>query len=1240
MSRNHALLIGTANYQDPAYTPLAAVRADVHYLSQVLEMPSVGRFEDCVRVEDSTKTAIMQSVESFLAEREADELVVLYLSGHGVYETEDGQLYYVAADTSADQVQSTAVKASFITEQLEACAARRKVLLLDCCFSGAAVQGFRSKGGGGGRAGGGSPPAVEASGVYVITASHHWEESFTSDPGEPSQFTQALVRGLHTGQGDLDGDGRVSADDLFRYVSRELKKAPADRRQTPTKSSLSVTGDIFLANSAVGRQIPALKPLPADAFSVDADGKGVATSQYVTPVTAVYDDKAFLESDWPKLLDYYLDCLRHEEAGDAFLQLPGSTPARAIWPGGQESLLSGAAAAVPAPAEIVELAEQAQEDGSELWYGYPTVVVFDGNKQKCAPLIMQQIELVRDAQGRSTVVAAGPAVPHAKLILERLGKDEGLELLAGYRPSWRPGFRDEMVRDLRALLDELALADTEHLDPGALGDGATLRARHEGARNLAVVFAARSSQATSAQLVKDYQKIRTSVGQIPGTALGALSCREETDPAAEAAVQIVAPLALNEGQEAVIRAAMSRKLTVATGPPGTGKSQLIVNAVATARAAGLTVLVASTNNKAVDEVWERAEQLAPGLLVRTGSRSGERDNVEDELAGLAHLTGVSRPPVSSQTRRGELRNALRELNTAREHLGEVAERERTLSDVARRRHVYTETRRCDPVALAAAFGEDSALDRWCSAAQRVATTSFFGAWRRRRVLRRLSGLPVQVATAEEFGALLAFARDEALWRRVRRLADAQPTDAELAAGMRAAERQTQSAAQDLMDTLVREEAGPARQLLHERIEAVRSSSPAQWATLDKLLPSVSGWAVTARSARRFRDRPGLFDLVIVDEASQCSTLDVLPLLFRAKRALVIGDPMQLPHITQIQPPQEASARESAGVRASWLEEHRLGHRAYSSFHAAAGASGGPLLLDEHFRCHPDIVGISNRYCYANRLTVLTDPRTLRRLDGVGALQWLDVQGAAQPGRNGSWINTAEAERVHIAVERLLGRLPAAATIGVVTPFRAQKELIAQRWAREPRVRVGTVHTFQGGQQDVMLLSLVAGPRMRASAVSWLKREVNLWNVAITRARSHLIVLGDEEFWSRGGGIAGALQDAAKGREAASSRSAAQEPWTQLVGDRFQKLLGDAFPDVLTDRDAVRDGYRCDFELRPGASPVPVQLDHGVGDDEDPARHLRLALTASGLVPGGIRVPEWEVWDGRLGRVAPVAQRPV
>ncbi|MEU4615316.1 caspase, EACC1-associated type [Streptomyces umbrinus] len=1225
MSRKHALLVGTAVYEDVNFPALPSVRADVHYLSQVLEMPAVGRYEKCVRVEDSSKAAIKQGVEQFLRDREPDELVVLYLSGHGAYDREDGQLYYVTTDTEADRLQQTALEASYVTDQLEKCAARRKVLLLDCCFSGSAVQGFRSKG----ASHSATAPVVEAGGVHVITASQHWEQAFTTDADQPSQFTRAMVEGLHSGQADLDGDGQVSANDLFRYISRDLRKAPDGRRQTPTQSSLQVTGDIYLADASTGRQIPALKPLPAGLTAV-TDSAGGVTPAPVKSTQAIHDDSAFTDTDWAGLLTYYQHCLEAENSTDQLLPLVGSDPPRAVWPAGEEVLLSGTEATVQAPERVVDLAELVHKDGVDLWYGYPVAVLYDGKRQVCAPLAMRQIEVERDPQGRSVVTPTGPIVLHPKLVLDRLGKDEGMELLAAYQPNWRPGFREDMVRDLRSLLQELGLPDTEHLDPGSLGDGSSLYAAHEGARNVAVVFAARPDSAATAQLMKDYRTLQRSVGQFADTALGAFTGRTDpgADGSAEQDVQVVAPLELNEGQEAVIRAAMVRRLTVATGPPGTGKSQLIVNAVATARAAGQTVLVASTNNKAVDEVWERCEALAPGLLVRTGNQAA----VEEELRTLEQLTRSVRPHQSSQIHRGELRNHLREQEALRRQLAEVARRERELADLGQLRFSYAEQHPGDPQTLATALGDDVSLGRWLRRARTAVRFGIFGGWLRSRCLRGLAPLSVQVAGRQDFADLLSFAEAEAAWRQKSIESDAAADDAQLLTMLRETDRRVRETAAALLRASVAEQATTARAAIHDRIEAVKSRSPRQWSSLERIMPQVSGWAVTARSPRRFRDRAALFDLVIVDEASQCSTPDVLPLLFRARRALVIGDPMQLQHITTLQPRQEAEAHRGAGLRASWLDEHRLEHRRYSSFHAAAQAAGRTLLLDEHFRCHPNIVGISNRHCYGGRLTVLTEPRSLRRLDGVDAVQWLDVVGTARRGGNGSWVNQEEAERVHLSVERLLKRLPEGSTVGVVTPFRAQKDLIAERWKHESRVRVGTVHTFQGGQQDVILLSLVAGARMRPSAVNWLCREVNLWNVAITRARSHLIVVGDRDFWSVRAGMPHALLDAAEDKAALSPFGAESGQQHELIGDRLQLLLTDEISGALLDRNVTTDGYPCDFDVRRGTGAAQVQLDHGASAGVEVARHLRLALSRAALLPNGVRLPAWHVWAGRAERV--------
>ena len=113
-------------------------------------------------------------------------------------------------------------------------------------------------------------------------------------------------------------------------------------------------------------------------------------------------------------------------------------------------------------------------------------------------------------------------------------------------------------------------------------------------------------------------------------------------------VVIVAPDLLNENQERVIRSAMNHRLTVAQGPPGTGKSQLVSALVATATAAGETVLVGSTNNRAVDEVTDRCTEIVgPGLIIRSGNK--------EHLAQEPRLVGeLLAAQIAARVRAGRL----------------------------------------------------------------------------------------------------------------------------------------------------------------------------------------------------------------------------------------------------------------------------------------------------------------------------------------------------------------------------------------------------------------------------------------------------------------------------------------------------------------------------------------------------------------------------------------------------------
>jgi len=236
----------------------------------------------------------------------------------------------------------------------------------------------------------------------------------------------------------------------------------------------------------------------------------------------------------------------------------------------------------------------------------------------------------------------------------------------------------------------------------------------------------------------------------------------------------------------------------------------------------------------------------------------------------------------------------------------------------------------------------------------------FGEWRRNRLLRR-AGVPgPHPDTAETCRALSDFTDAVARWEQLRSAAARTPPDDVLATDLDAAQTAVSAASTDLLRAATHTAAQDGQDKIHELMTALRESGNDRRRRADVLI-HVRGWAVTCQSARRFPLHPELFDLVVVDEASQCPIPHVVPLLFRARRALIVGDVMQLPHISGLSPRRDRGLRNRHSIGSAWVDERCQSVRRHSAFHAAQRAVSSSLLLDEHYRSHPEIaLGVSTR----------------------------------------------------------------------------------------------------------------------------------------------------------------------------------------------------------------------------------------------------------------------------------------
>ena len=282
------------------------------------------------------------------------------------------------------------------------------------------------------------------------------------------------------------------------------------------------------------------------------------------------------------------------------------------------------------------------------------------------------------------------------------------------------------------------------------------------------------------------------------------------------------------------------------------------------------------------------------------------------------------------------------------------------------------------------------------------------------------------------------------------------------------------------------------------------------------------WVTTAQSTRAIPLAPRLFDLVVIDEASQCTLTNLLPVIYRAKRLVVIGDPKQLPAITSMGRSEQSSLAAQFGVR-QYMDE--FGHAKNDLYSVAQNAlPGGPaevIMLEEHYRSDPLVIGFANRFVYQQALKLRRGPG--RTIDGIGVpgIYTLHVEG--DPRRSGgSWVNEREARAVADKVLALVAAGVNSATIGVVTPFAAQKFRI-QKLLEHPdsvaQVMADTAFGFQGDERDVIIFSaVIGGDSFPPGTARWVTEPPNLLNVALTRAKDFLYVVGNMHFATKQPGI--------------------------------------------------------------------------------------------------------------------------
>ncbi len=524
--------------------------------------------------------------------------------------------------------------------------------------------------------------------------------------------------------------------------------------------------------------------------------------------------------------------------------------------------------------------------------------------------------------------------------------------------------------------------------------------------------------------------------------------KQKTKPGNCAVNHQLVPGTLSASQKKILEIAANQTLGVVSGPPGTGKSYTIAAIAAEHFTRKQSVLIVANSDTALDVIADKLckDFGLDNLYVRVGQKEILKEfkqYLDDLLAGYFDHSEATQKDYY------------------KEHLNKLVKQIEALENrlLQTSKKAFSRGNRAHKI-------ETGSANIWDKLIHQISTNSI----QRNRELWELS---------EQFNNLINEKENH-----TKQYLRAEK--AEIIADLLKLDRK-------------------AIQTLNKASRARTSSKQLEYfesANFKSLLKGFPVWIVTLNTLHKVLPfNSEMFDLVIVDEATQCNIASVLPALNRAKRALIVGDQKQLRHYSFLSRSKQTNIANQFGLNDT---EMMLNYRDNSILDLAlhnVTSQEQVTFLDEHFRSQPELIDFSNIQFYSNRLKIMQH----RPCSTIGHVTVFDVKGE----RSSVGVNQAEAKAIIDEISSIISEdatQEISRTIGVLSPFSKQVNYITSQVEKHialeniqaHQIKVATPYGFQGEERDIMLLSFCIDENSKRAAGYLNKPDV--FNVSITRAR--------------------------------------------------------------------------------------------------------------------------------------------
>ena len=593
------------------------------------------------------------------------------------------------------------------------------------------------------------------------------------------------------------------------------------------------------------------------------------------------------------------------------------------------------------------------------------------------------------------------------------------------------------------------------------------------------------------------RQYRNFTGIPKGSALDALLQRRPLDLADQVQHHPILPFSSNISQREALVKGLSHRISVIDGPPGTGKTETILNLVANIVAVpGQRVGIVSFNNAAVENVRDKLAAEGYGHIV---ADLGRKEKIAEFFASQeARNAAVERfvevPPVEAPPA-----EYLVELDSRLQALQSTA---RQLAQWQQQLDAYQLERRhflLHPDAPGLPALEGVPLPRVPSARilEFLAETTFMpvesGALRKlfRRLRLRLRFGPLGRVDPHNTDVVLRLQGayyDNKIKELEEHIGQAKQLLAHQDYGR--LEKEYRLASRQTLKVSLHRRYAQMRRRIHS--EATYKSDFAAFTADYPVILS------TCHSLRRNVPTGQLLDFLIIDEASQVDLLAAGLALSRTRHVIVVGDLQQLQHIAD-----ESASRNSIKAPSASVDYKK--HNILSSIIEQLGDGLPRTMLREHYRCDPAIIEFCNRKFYGGRLV----PYTSSGSEGPPLVVVRTAEGNHMRQHNsGGRTNQREAD---VIAQEVLGRFCSGFSndqIGVVTPYRRQVDKVAEALIRS--IQADTVHKFQGRQKDVIIMSTVLDETISGHLGVSFVDDPHLVNVAVSRAVKRFVLVTNND----------------------------------------------------------------------------------------------------------------------------------